>query len=47
METELQRQGESIEAEINEWKEKHALVDEAVQRVVAATVETTREPPPK
>ena len=46
METELQRQGESIEVEINEWKEKHALVDEAVQRVVAATVETTREPPP-
>jgi hypothetical protein len=45
VETKLQRQVESFEAEISEWKEKHAAVDEAIQRVGAAAVETTNDPP--
>ena len=45
LETKLQRQGETIEAEINEWKEKHTLVEKELQRVGAHPVETTKDPP--
>ncbi len=44
LETQLQSQRKSIEAEINEWKEKHSLVEKALRRFSSHGKET-KDPP--